>query len=428
MRSRLFSKIFFSLLLVILVWMAVFYATTQLVLAEAFAHQYDLFAQNPPPAMAEEFPLDPTALALAEENGTLPEGQGQGNGQGEGLGMGDGTGTGTGQGMNPSIRAFLGGRLKEEIRILFQSAVNLSIRVATLFALIVAIAASLIIARQLVKPAQQMSVAAQRIADGHYSERVALPENLKQTQYDEWQDFAHQFNLMAESLEETETMRRQLLGDVTHEMRTPLTTIKGYMEALMDEVMQPDPATFHRIYQEADRLQHLVADLQELSRVEANAIPLEMQALSPNDLIESAYHRFQLQYADKGVALEVDVPDHLPAIQADRQRIEQVLTNLTGNALNYTPQGGTVILSASVEQGAVLFSVVDNGIGIGEEHLKHIFDRFYRVDKSRARNTGGSGIGLTIAKSLVELHGGEIHVFSDGEGKGATFQFTIPLG
>lgn len=406
MRSKLFGKIFFSILLVILVWMAVFYLTTQVVLTRIFTRQYDNFLQNPPPAIAEEFP--------PEEN-QIPEG---GQQQGEGMG----------QGPNPNnIRAFLSGRLREEIRRIFQSAVNLSIRLATILALVVAIIASLIIASQLVKPARQMSVAAQRIADGHYSERVALPDNLNQNQYDEWQDFAHQFNLMAESLEETETMRRQLLGDVTHEMRTPLTTIKGYMEALMDEVMQPEPATFHRIYQEADRLQHLVADLQELSRAEAHAIPLELEVLTPNELIEAAYHRFQLQFEDKGVTLEVDVPDSLPMIHGDRQRLEQVLTNLTGNALNYTPEGGTVILSAAVEKQNIHFRVIDNGIGIAEEHLKHIFDRFYRVDKSRARVSGGSGIGLTIAKSLVELHQGEIWVTSAGEGQGSIFHFTIPV-
>ncbi|MEE4193720.1 MAG: HAMP domain-containing sensor histidine kinase [Anaerolineae bacterium] len=414
MRSKLFGKIFFSLLLVIIVWMVVFYLTTQIVLVRIFARQYDLFVQNPPPAMAEEFPLD------SNDGSTEPEGSGQGEGGGLGQGLG--------QGANPGIRAFLSGRLREEIRRLFRTAVNTSMRWAILSALIVAIIASLLIARSLVKPAQQMSVAAQRIADGHYSERVALPDDLELSQYDEWQDFAHQFNLMAESLEATEQMRLQLLGDVTHEMRTPLTTIKGYMEALMDGVMGPDPATFNRIYIEADRLQHLVADLQELSRAEANAIPLEYQDISPQELLEATMQRLHLQYADKGVNLETTVAEGLPLIHVDRQRLEQVLTNLTGNALNYTPQGGTVKLNVSADKEKVIFTVADNGIGIAEEHLKHIFDRFYRVDKSRARKSGGSGIGLTIAKSLVEMHGGTISATSPGEGKGSTFQFTIPIG
>lgn len=397
MRSKLFGKIFFSLLLVIFVWMAVFYVTTQIVLTSAFSRQYDNFANNPPPSMSEEWPTRPQESA------------------------------GEGQGLYPGVKQFLGGRLRQEISILFRTAVNASIRWATLLALIVAVIASLIIARSLVKPAQQMSVAAQRIAEGHYSERVALPDDLKQSQYDEWQDFAYQFNLMAESLEETENMRRRLLGDVTHEMRTPLTTIKGYMEALMDGVMDPDPATYSRIYNEADRLQHLVADLQELSRVEANAIPLELQPTAPQELIEATYHRLHLQYKDKGVDLQMDVANNLPVIEVDRQRIEQVLTNLTGNALNYTSEGGTVILSAAADKQNVQFRVTDNGIGIEPEHLKHIFDRFYRVDKSRARVSGGSGIGLTIAKSLVEMHGGEIKAASKGAGKGATFQFSVPI-
>lgn len=400
MRSKLFGKIFFSLILVIFVWMAVFYVTTQIVLTRTFNRQYEDFTNNPPPTMVEEFP-----------------GEFEGGGQGQNP-------TGTGQ----LVRNFLGGRLRQEVANLFRSAVNTSIRISTLMALIVAICASLIIARSLVKPALQMSVAAQRIADGHYAERVELPKDLEQSQYDEWQDFAYQFNLMAESLEETEAMRMQLLGDVTHEMRTPLTTIKGYMEALMDGVMDADPATYNRIYKEADRLQHLVADLQELSRAEANAIPLELQAVEPQELVDATYHRLLLQYEEKGVALEMGVAEDLPMIKVDRQRLEQVLTNLTGNALNYTPEGGKVVVSAVAQKEQVVFSVSDNGIGIAKEHLKHIFDRFYRVDKSRARKSGGSGIGLTIAKSLVEMHGGTIAVSSEGEGKGATFSFTIPVG
>ena len=398
MRSKLFGKIFFSLILIIFVWMAVFYATTQIALARTFTTQYESFLQNPPPEMESEFPDRP-------EDGTGNQNNGQ----------------------NPDVRQFLGGRLRIEIGTIFRSAVNISIRIATVLALVVAVVASLIIARQLVKPVQRMSHAAQRIADGHYAERVELPENLKQSEYDEWQDFAFQFNLMAESLEETEEMRLRLLGDVTHEMRTPLTTIKGYMEALMDGVMQPDNSTYHRIYQEADRLQHLVADLQELSRAEANAIPLNKQMVIPKELMEATHQRLSIQYQDKGVNLQIDLADNLPAILVDRQRIEQVLINLTGNALNYTPSGGSVTLSAAADKKNIQFSVIDDGIGIAEEHLKHIFDRFYRVDKSRARASGGSGIGLTIAKSLVELHGGEIWADSEGDGQGTAFHFTIPL-
>ena len=232
---------------------------------------------------------------------------------------------------------------------------------------------------------------------------------------------------MAENLERTESLRRQLIGDVSHELRTPLTAIKGSLEALIDGVLPAEPETFEQIYQEADRLQRLVNDLQELSRVEAGALKLDLQPLLLADLLKTATIHLDRQYSEKGVKLEVNLPDDLPEVLADADRLSQVLFNLIGNALQYTPVGGQVTVAARRLGDEVQVSVKDTGIGIAAEQLPYVFDRFYRADRSRSRVSGGSGIGLTIARHLVDIHHGRIWVESPGEGKGSTFTFTLPV-
>ena len=245
---------------------------------------------------------------------------------------------------------------------------------------------------------------------------------------DELGQLAERFNQMAEKLHQVESMRRQLIGDVSHELRTPLTAIKGSMEGLMDGVLPATDETYQQIHQEADRLNRLVDDLQELSRVEAGAYELDLRPTQIAPLVETLAKRFRQQFEAKRVGLDLDLPADLPPVLADEHRILQVLTNLTANALQYTPAGGTVTISAARTNGTVQITVRDTGAGIAPEHLSHLFDRFYRVDKSRSRAAGGgSGIGLTIAKYLVEAHGGEIWVESEGKGKGSTFSFTLPV-
>jgi len=318
-------------------------------------------------------------------------------------------------------------QMQSELFSQYTTAVYEAVTYAALAALIAAILASFFISRQVVTPMLHMMSLSQRIAEGEYQERLALPGGQQADQTDELGQLALRFNQMADKLEKTETMRRQLIGDVTHELRTPLTAVKGYLEGLMDGVLPADPETYEQIHSEIDRLQRLVNDLQELSRVEAGAFQLNLAPVPPERLIERIQSTLGRQFEDKNIQLVTDVEPGLPNLFVDKDRIIQVLTNLVGNALQYTPNGGKVSISVRREKSEILFAVKDTGIGISTEQLTFIFNRFYRTDKSRNRASGGSGIGLTIAKALVQAHQGKIWAESNGEGKGSTFSFLIPL-
>ncbi len=308
----------------------------------------------------------------------------------------------------------------------FRYAVTEALALAGSAAFVAAVLLSIFVSRRVVLPVQEMQTASQRIADGHYEERVGVPGKESREDLDELGRLALSFNQMASRLQHTEALRLELIGNVAHELRTPLASIKGYMEGLIDGVLPAEAATFQQVYREADRLQRLVHDLQELSRVEAGAYELNLRPTAPERLIDGVVRRLGHQFEEKGVALAIDVQPALPHVRADEDRIGQVLLNLVGNALQYTPSGGRVCLCARSEGDRVRFSVEDTGAGIPPEHLLHIFERFYRVDKSRARAGGGSGIGLTIARHLVEAHGGQIQASSDGPSQGSTFSFTVP--
>jgi histidine kinase len=195
----------------------------------------------------------------------------------------------------------------------------------------------------------------------------------------------------------------------------------------MDGVLTADPETYQQIHAEINRLQRLVNDLQELSQVESGAFQLAFTAVNPSNLLETIQRNFANQFEEKNLQLDIEVEPNLPQILIDKDRIIQVLTNLVGNALQYTPSGGRVVIKVHRENANLIFSVSDTGIGISAEQLPNIFNRFYRTDKSRARASGGSGIGLTIARALVKAHQGRIWAESDGEGKGSTFSFSIPI-
>jgi histidine kinase len=328
-----------------------------------------------------------------------------------------------------TMGAMMGGNPMMELDLFtnFRNAVNEALALAALAAFLVAVAVSIFVSRQVVTPVRELMTASQRIAEGHYHERVHVPGVSDRDELDELGRLALSFNRMATKLEQIEATRRELIGNVAHELRTPLATIKGSMEGLIDGVLPTEAATFQQIYREADRLQRLVDDLQELSRVEAGAFALQRRPASVNELVATTVARLERQFEEKGVTLETEAPANLPPVLADGDRIGQVLLNLVGNALQYTPAGGQVRVTAHRQGAEAHIAVTDSGIGIAGEHLPLLFTRFYRVDKSRSRAGGGSGIGLTIAKHLVEAHGGRIWAESPGPGQGSTFTFTLPL-
>ena len=304
----------------------------------------------------------------------------------------------------------------------FRASFNEALIYAAWAAMLVAVVLSVYLSRSVIAPVQAMSLATQRIADGRYDERVQVQGE------DELAQLAMRFNQMAEKLNEVEAMRRRLIGDVSHELRTPLTAIKGSMEGLMDGVLPATQETYQQIHAEADRLNRLVNDLQELSRVEAHAYELDLRPVDVSSLVRTVIKRLAPQAESKRISLDLDLAPGLPRVLADEDRAVQIITNLTGNALQYTPENGKITISAKRINQEVQISVRDTGIGIPPEHLSHIFDRFYRVDKSRSRRGGGgSGIGLTIARALVEAHGGHIWAESAGEGQGSTFNFTLSV-
>ncbi|HEX9840654.1 MAG TPA: ATP-binding protein, partial [Anaerolineales bacterium] len=330
--------------------------------------------------------------------------------------------TNDGMGMGMGGQGFGGSDQMAQLYVDFRASFNEALTYAALAAMIVAIALSLFFSRSVIAPVRAMSLASQRIADGRYDERVQVRGA------DELAHLAMRFNQMAEKLDQVESMRRRLIGDVSHELRTPLTAIKGSMEGLMDGVLPATQETYQQIHAEADRLNRLVDDLQELSRVEAHAYELEIRSLDASSLVRTVTKRLTPQAESKHIRMDIELAPGLPRVLADEDRVVQVLTNLTGNALQYTPENGKVTISARRINHEIQISVRDTGIGIPPEPLSHIFDRFYRVDTSRSRHAGGgSGIGLTIARALVEAHGGRIWAESAGEGQGSTFGFTIPV-
>ncbi len=333
-----------------------------------------------------------------------------GPGQGPGVGM-----------MGQAGSSQMIGQFDAALAETFRASLGQGLLLAGAAALATAVSAGLLVSRRIVSPIRELARASHRIADGQYAERVTAIVQ------DELGELGASFNAMAAALEATEQRRTELIGDVAHELRTPLATLRGYLEGLMDGVVEPSDQTWARLHDETGRLQRLVDDLQELSRAEARQLPLHPSTLRTTELVRGALERLGSAYADKGVTLETEVQPGLPDVMADSDRAIQVLTNLLGNALRYTPAAGRVRVHVGpASRDEVAVSVSDTGVGIPPEHLPRVFERFYRVDKSRSRALGGSGIGLTIARALVEAMGGRIWAESAGTGHGARFTFTLP--
>jgi histidine kinase len=318
----------------------------------------------------------------------------------------------TGQ-LDPS--SAVSGTFLEQFNVVVQQA----LLVSGFAALAAAVVVSLFVSQRIVEPLQLLSAVSRRMASGFYRERTMIASD------DEIADLSRSVNQLADALDRTEQRRLALLTDVTHELRTPLATIGGYMEGLIDGVIQPDRENFALVLRETGRLQRLIEDLELLSRVEAGQLPIVARVVDLNSLLDQIMVQFQPTFSAHEIDLRLNTPT-LPPCWADPDRVNQVLINLISNAFRYTPRAGSVTLSASALEDHLLVGLKDTGIGIASEHLPHIFERFYRVDKSRARHSGGSGIGLAIARHLVYAQGGELWAESDGPGHGATFFFTLP--
>ncbi|MBU0493248.1 MAG: HAMP domain-containing protein [Chloroflexi bacterium] len=307
----------------------------------------------------------------------------------------------------------------------FLDAVNAGVLGAALLAGSLALVAAALVARSLTTPLRRLTQAAHDLARGNLTQRVVIRGN------DEVADLGQAFNSMAESLETAAEQRRQMTADIAHELRTPLSIVQGELEALLDGVYPLTTNSIEPIYQETRLLSRLVADLRELALADAGELRLERVPTDLGALVAKVLAGFERPAADKGVALTTEIGPGLPTLDVDPDRIRQVLANLLDNALRHTPAGGRVTVQAASHDGDVLVSVRDTGPGIAPADLPHVFERFYRGDRSRARVSGGAvrvgtgtGLGLAIARSLIEAHGGHMWVESV-PGQGAAFHITL---
>jgi signal transduction histidine kinase len=302
--------------------------------------------------------------------------------------------------------------------MVFLASVN---RVLLLIAVVAGLGAMLLIlglSRRILAPVEALTAAVQRLEAGDLGQRVEV------TSRDEIGELARAFNSMADGLARLEELRRNMVTDVAHELRTPLSNIRGYLEALQDGVIEPKKRIIDSLHGEAMLLNHLVDDLQDLSLAEAGHLKLECQPVALADIVDRAVEAVRPRAEAEGITLQVDLPEDV-LVDVDPQRIGQVLRNLLDNGLTHTPPGGEVGVAAHDADQWVEVRVRDTGAGIAAEDRPYVFERFYRADKSRARATGGAGLGLAIARQLVEAHGGRIWVESTG-GEGSTFTFALP--
>ncbi|MEX0754245.1 MAG: HAMP domain-containing sensor histidine kinase [Actinomycetota bacterium] len=275
------------------------------------------------------------------------------------------------------------------------------------------------LARGMTQPLRDMAAAASLMAKGEYGQRVTT------TSRDEVGRLAQAFNLMAADLESVERQRRDLVANAAHELKTPIAAMRAHLENLLDGVEQPDPKTLQVMLGQAERLGRLVEQLLDLSRLESGDLPLRRGRLPLPPLVDQVISEIGVARGDRNVNVTNGIGDDLPPVIADRERVAQVVFNLLDNAVRFTAPGGSVTVTAEGHGGVVQVRVADTGVGIPAEHLPRVFERFYRVDSARSRDEGGTGIGLAIARSVVEAHGGRIWAESR-PGRGSDFVFELP--
>lgn len=287
-----------------------------------------------------------------------------------------------------------------------------------IFSLILSLLFGTVMSKRLVSPIARVINTAKAISKGFYSDRIKEKSNTR-----EINQLTVTINDLAENMEKQEILRKRLTGDVAHELRTPLATLQSHLEAMMDGIWPADSERLKSCHEEIVRISKMVGDLEKLARYESENFVLNMDTFDITELAKRQIHNFENEFLSKGLELKLTGADC--RVYADKDKISQVLVNLLSNALKYTPEGGMVVINIQYNDVNTEISVTDNGPGIPGEDLPYIFERFYRADKSRNKLTGGSGIGLTICKSIVLAHGGSIYVQSN-IGKGTKFTFTIP--
>jgi two-component system, OmpR family, sensor kinase len=280
-----------------------------------------------------------------------------------------------------------------------------------------------LVSRTLTAPLSELAAAAQAIGERKLEYRVGVKGTT------EIVAVAAAFNNMATALETGEAARRNLLADVAHELRTPLSVLRGNLQALLDGIYPFEASEVARLYHQTEMLNHLVNDLRELSLAEAHQLPLNFAVTNVQQLLLQIHTIFTPAADEAGIVFQLNVETNLPTVKLDAQRFTQILDNLISNALRHTPSGGTVAITASIVDDLLRVVVADSGEGIAAEHLPHVFDRFYRTNWGRSRASGGAGLGLAIVRAIVELHGGSVKAESEGiPGKGSSFIVCLPLG
>ena len=292
---------------------------------------------------------------------------------------------------------------------------------SSLLAAIIASVTGFLILKRLLKPLKSLHRGVLQLGKGDYSHRVEGAGGR-----DEIGLLAESFNDMSRSLEASEQWKKQIISDTAHELRTPVSLIMGNLEMMLDGVYQADEKRLLSLYNESSLLAELIKDLQILANTESGASRLEMEEFDPDELIQISAEGFQAVAREKNIQINHET-DAGGRIRADRRKIHQVIKNLLSNAVRYTPEQGTVTLRSYRKGNALYMEVEDTGPGIPEEERRRIFDRFYRIDKSRNREDGGAGLGLAISKAIMDLHGGDISVASGISG-GALFRVTLPEG
>lgn len=285
------------------------------------------------------------------------------------------------------------------------------------------IAGGIAVSWLLAAPVTKLANAAQAIGAGDLTVRVEVDHGSK-----EIDALAEAFNKMAADLQHAAELRNNLMADVSHELRTPLTVLEGNLRAALDHVYELDDEQIANLYEQTRHLIRLVNELRELTLAEAAQLPLAQEMVDLNALVQESAAVFEPLMEEKSVQLLVQLPPQRAAVNVDRSRIRQVLHNLLANALRHTPSGGQVTIAVAQPAGRLRLTVQDTGEGIAPENLEHIFDRFYRTDLSRSRETGGSGLGLAIVKAIVEAHGGEVTASSGGVGRGTKFTIFLAVG